>query len=108
MFRRLIFFGLLALPGAFLVLTAICMHPRYRVKVAQLAGLPGLRSRFDRVFRLACWLRQHSFSDRLTCGDAAENVEFVVGQALVGQRVDGSLRLCAKRSAIARLTDTPP
>lgn len=50
MFKRVVFFGLLALPGAFLVLTVVCMHPRYRVKVVQLAGLSGFRSRFNRIF----------------------------------------------------------
>jgi hypothetical protein len=47
MSKRLIFFGLLMLPGAFIVLTIMCVHPRYRVKVAQLAGTPDLLSRFE-------------------------------------------------------------
>jgi len=51
MFKRLVFFSLLALPGAFVVLTVACMHPRYRAKVAGFAGVPGLRSGFDRMFR---------------------------------------------------------
>jgi len=51
MLNRLVFFSLLALPGAFVVLTLICLHPRYRAKVTQLAGVPGLLSRFDRISR---------------------------------------------------------
>jgi hypothetical protein len=47
MSKVLISFRLLMLPGAFIVLTIACMHPRYRVKVAQLAGAPGLLSRFE-------------------------------------------------------------
>ncbi len=47
MSKHLIFFSLLMLPGAFIVLTIVYVHPRYRVKVAQLAGAPGLLSRFE-------------------------------------------------------------
>ncbi len=47
MSKRLIFFSLLVLPGAFIVLTIVCVHPRYGAKVAQIAGAPGLLSRFE-------------------------------------------------------------
>lgn len=49
MLNRLVFFGLLALPGAFVVLTIVCLHPRYRKKAIQLAGVPDLLSRFERT-----------------------------------------------------------
>ncbi len=51
MLKRIVFFSLLALPGAFVVLTAACLHPRYRQKVVQLAGMSHLLSRFDRPIR---------------------------------------------------------
>ncbi|CAN7795572.1 hypothetical protein LJR034_004052 [Caballeronia sp. LjRoot34] len=47
MSKRLIFFSLLMLPGAFIVLTIVCLHPRYRMKVVQLVGMRGLLSRFE-------------------------------------------------------------
>lgn len=47
MSKRLIFFSFLMLPGAFIVLTIVCLHPRYRMKVAQLAGTHALLSRVD-------------------------------------------------------------
>ncbi|SDI34197.1 hypothetical protein [Paraburkholderia phenazinium] len=53
MFNRLVFFSLLALPGAFVVLTLICLNPRYRMKVAQLTGVPDLLSSFERISRQA-------------------------------------------------------
>lgn len=34
MFKRLVFLVLLALPGAFLVLTVVSNHPRYRGQIA--------------------------------------------------------------------------
>jgi hypothetical protein len=49
MSKRLVFFSLLMLPGAFIVLTIVCLHPRYRMKVAQLVGTRGLMSRFEWV-----------------------------------------------------------
>lgn len=51
MLSRLVFFSLLALPGAFVVLTLVSLHPRYRMKVAHLAGVPGLLSRLNRISR---------------------------------------------------------
>jgi hypothetical protein len=47
MSKRLVFFSFLMLPGAFIVLTIVCLHPRFRMKVAQLAGTRGLLSRFE-------------------------------------------------------------
>ncbi|MGF6697279.1 hypothetical protein OKW38_001891 [Paraburkholderia sp. MM5496-R1] len=44
MLKRLVFFGFLALPGAFVVLTLVCMHPRYREKMAHLIGVPVLQA----------------------------------------------------------------
>jgi hypothetical protein len=51
MLNRLIFFSILALPGAFVVLTLVSLHPRYRMKVAHLAGVAGLLSRLNRISR---------------------------------------------------------
>ncbi|WP_343675496.1 hypothetical protein [Paraburkholderia heleia] len=38
MFRRIIFFGLLMLPGSFLILGVACIHPRMRMEIMQLGG----------------------------------------------------------------------
>ncbi|SAL17831.1 hypothetical protein AWB68_00528 [Caballeronia choica] len=51
MFKRLVFLVLLALPGAFLVLTVVSIHPRYRGQVIQLAGLPAAISLLGRTYR---------------------------------------------------------
>lgn len=39
MLRRVLFIGLLMLPGSFVVLSMACVHPRLRRKIVQMAGL---------------------------------------------------------------------
>ena len=41
MFKRVIFFGVLMLPGSFLIVGAICIHPRMRQEMIQFGGLSG-------------------------------------------------------------------
>ncbi len=39
MFRRVVFFGLLMMPGSFLLLGAACIHPRMRREILRIGGL---------------------------------------------------------------------
>lgn len=45
MYKRLIFLAILALPGAFLVLAALSLHPRSRARLLEAAGFVEPRTR---------------------------------------------------------------
>jgi hypothetical protein len=56
MFRRLIFIGVLMLPGSFFVLGIACVHPRMRREMMQFGGLAGSINRL-RLAYVEVWRR---------------------------------------------------
>lgn len=57
MAKRIVFLCILTLPGAFVVLAVLCLHPRCRAQIAALVGGARSTRRFDAhaLFRsLAC------------------------------------------------------
>jgi len=53
MYKRILFMGFLALPGAFVVVSLACIHPRCRSMLAELTYAPELLSRI-KAFCAAC------------------------------------------------------
>jgi hypothetical protein len=52
MYKRILFMGFLALPGAFIVVSLACIHPRCRAVLAELVYAPGLLSRIKERFAI--------------------------------------------------------
>jgi hypothetical protein len=50
MLRSTVLFGLLMLPGAFLILGLACIHPRLRKDIVRLSGLSGPLTKAGRAY----------------------------------------------------------
>lgn len=50
MFKRILFVGLLALPGSFLVVGVACLHPGLRKEIMRMSGFSEPFMRFSRTF----------------------------------------------------------
>jgi hypothetical protein len=48
MLKRILLIGFLALPGSFVVVSLVCVHPRFRAKLAELAYAPQLLARVNK------------------------------------------------------------
>jgi hypothetical protein len=46
MYKRLIFLAVLALPGSFIILVAVGLHPRGRALLAETVGFAVLRAKY--------------------------------------------------------------